>query len=151
MDKINLSVPKTFTDRVSGKFAYFLVLAAMVAVAAVGYTFLPDAEVSAQERDSKTNVEAEATEVATQAMIDFALNLHSASEFTVSRNAGSPTAAPRSPRGQRQRSPLGSGAPLHEGARELDRRDAAIAVCGIEEQRPDREKLQPGGLLPELG
>src|SRR5215203_2009550 len=86
MDKINLNVPKTFTDRVSRKFAYFFVLTAMVAAAAVGYSFLPDAEVSAQERDSKTEVEA--TEIATQAMIDFALNLHSASEYTVYAERG---------------------------------------------------------------
>src|SRR5215204_4097151 len=88
MGKVKLNVPKTFTDRVSRKFAYFFVLTAMVAAAAVGYSFLPDAEVSAQERDSKTTIEAEATEVATQAMIDFALNLHSASEYTVYAERG---------------------------------------------------------------
>ena len=54
MDEIKTNVPKTFTDRVSRKLVYFFVLTALVAVAAVGYTFLPDADVSAQERDAKT-------------------------------------------------------------------------------------------------
>ena len=89
MDEIKTNVPKTFTDRVSRKLGYFLVLTALVAMAAAGYTFLPDAEVSAQERDAKASVEAvEAPEVATQAMLDFALNLRSASEYSVYAERG---------------------------------------------------------------
>ncbi len=87
MDEITTNVPKTFKDRVSGRVAYLFILTALVAVAAVGYTFLPDAEVSAQERgDAKAAVEA--PEVATQAMINFALDLKSASNYTVYAERG---------------------------------------------------------------
>ncbi|MEO7674230.1 MAG: ice-binding family protein, partial [Pyrinomonadaceae bacterium] len=87
MDQINRNVPKTFADRLSGRVRYLFVLTALVAVAAVGYTFLPEAEVSAQQREeTKTGVEA--PEVATQRMIDFALNLHTASEYTVYAERG---------------------------------------------------------------
>ncbi len=88
MDEITRNVPKTF-DRVSRKLVYFFVLTALVATAAVGYTFLPEAEVSAQERDTKPGVEADAPEVATRAMIDFSIGaLSSASEYTVYAERG---------------------------------------------------------------
>ena len=88
MDEIKTNVPKTFTDRVSVKVRYLFVLTALVAVAAVGYTFLPEAEVSAQGRDETTKTGVEAPEVATQRMLDFALNLHTASEYTVYAERG---------------------------------------------------------------
>jgi hypothetical protein len=89
MDEINKSVPKTFIDRVSVRLRYVFTLTALVAVAAIGYSFLPEAEVSAQERGAdKTGTESEAPEVATQMMLDFALNLHTASEYTVYAERG---------------------------------------------------------------
>ena len=88
MDEINKNVPKTFTDRVGRKFVYLFVLTLMVAMAAVGYTFLPDAAVSAQVSDTKGAIETEAPEVATQAMLDFALNLRTASSYSVYAERG---------------------------------------------------------------
>ena len=89
MNEIKSNVPKTLTDRVSRKLVYFFVLAALVATAAVGYTFLPEAgTVSAQARETKDGADADAPEVATQAMLDFALNLHSASEYAVYAQKG---------------------------------------------------------------
>ena len=87
MDEITKNVPKTF-DRVSVRVRYLLVLTALVAVAAVGYTFLPEAEVSAQGREETVKTDVEAPEVATQRMLDFALNLHTASEYTVYAERG---------------------------------------------------------------
>jgi subtilisin-like proprotein convertase family protein len=88
MDEIKRNVPKTFRDRVSA-IRYLMVLTALVAVAAVGYTFLPEAEVSAQTGDTKAGAaELETPEAATQAMIDFALNLKTASEYTVYAERG---------------------------------------------------------------
>jgi len=89
MDEIKTNVPKTFSDRV-GAVKYYMVLAAVVAVAAFGYAFLPDAEVSAQISDTKGGgvEQAETPETATQAMIDFALNMHSASGYTVYAEKG---------------------------------------------------------------
>ncbi|HVQ56340.1 MAG TPA: ice-binding family protein, partial [Pyrinomonadaceae bacterium] len=87
MDEIKSNVPKTFRDRVS-TLKYVIVLTALVAVAAVGYTYLPEAPVSAQV-ETKAGVETEAPEVATQAMIDFAVGaLKSASEYTVYAERG---------------------------------------------------------------
>ncbi len=89
MDEIKTNVPKTFSDRV-GVLRHVLVLAALVAVAAVGYTFLPEAPVSAQVSDTKGAAaeELETPETATQAMIDFALNMKSASGYTVYAERG---------------------------------------------------------------
>src|SRR5215210_1080872 len=88
MDEIKTNVPKTFSDRVRA-VRYLIVLTALVAVAAVGYTFLPDAAVSAQVAETKPGAESNDTpEVATQAMIDFALNLRGASEYTVYAERG---------------------------------------------------------------
>jgi uncharacterized protein HemX len=49
MDEIKTNVPKTFRDRV-GVLRYMLVLIAVAAVAAAGYSFLPDQEASAQTK-----------------------------------------------------------------------------------------------------
>ena len=87
MDEITRNVLKTF-DRVSVRVRYLLVLTALVAVAAVGYTFLPEAEVSAQGREETAKTGVEAPEVPTQRMLDFALNLHTASEYTVYAERG---------------------------------------------------------------
>ncbi|MGD9564288.1 MAG: ice-binding family protein, partial [Pyrinomonadaceae bacterium] len=86
MDEIKTNVPKTFRDRV-GVLRYLLVVAAIVAVAAAGYTFLPEAEVSA---NAGTKAEAaDAPEIATQAMIDFAIGaLKSSSGYTVYAERG---------------------------------------------------------------
>ncbi|MGE0657237.1 MAG: ice-binding family protein, partial [Pyrinomonadaceae bacterium] len=86
MDEIKTNVPKTFRDRV-GVLRYLLVVAAIVAVAAAGYTFLPEAEVSA---NAGTKAEAaDAPEMATQAMIDFAIGaLKSSSGYTVYAERG---------------------------------------------------------------
>ena len=87
MDEIKTNVPKTFADRVSA-IRNVVVLAAIVAIAAVGYSYLPDTRVSAQE-EAKPGIEENAVqEVATQGMIDFALNLRSASEYTVYAEKG---------------------------------------------------------------
>ncbi|MEK7854753.1 MAG: ice-binding family protein, partial [Acidobacteriota bacterium] len=80
MDEIKTNVPKTLR--------YLIVLTMLVAVAAVGYTFLPEAEVSAQVGETKPGAESVEAEVATQAMIDFALNLKTASEYTVYAERG---------------------------------------------------------------
>ena len=90
MDEIKSNVPKTFRDRVSA-VRYLIVLTALVAVAAAGWTFLPESRVAAQSGTKSGAAAAEqldAPEVATQAMIDFALNLRSASEYTVYAEKG---------------------------------------------------------------
>lgn len=56
MDEITRNFPKTF-DRASVKVRYLLVLTALAAVAAVGYTFLTEAGVSAQGREETSKVE----------------------------------------------------------------------------------------------
>ncbi len=56
MDEITRNVPKTF-GRASVKVRYLLVLTALAAVAAVGYTFLPEAGVSAQGKEETGKVE----------------------------------------------------------------------------------------------
>src|SRR5687768_3438846 len=90
MDEIKSNVPKTFRDRVS-TVRYLIVLTALVAFAAAGWTFLPESRVAAQSGTKSGAAAAEqldAPEVATQAMIDFALNLRSASEYTVYAEKG---------------------------------------------------------------
>ena len=84
--------------------------------------------------------------MATQAMIDFALNLHSASGYTVYAERGdNRQGLIRGPRGTGQRRPLGSGPQRHERAVELDRRPPAAAVHGAEELGPLRaEASDPG-------
>ena len=81
MDEIRNNVPKTFR--------HLFVLALLAAFAAAGYTFLPEARVAAQS-DTKSGAteQVEAPQVATQAMLDFALNLRGASEYTVYAERG---------------------------------------------------------------
>src|SRR5688572_14074310 len=87
MDEIKTNVPKTFRNRI-GALKYLFVLTALVAIAAVGYAYLPEAEVSAQV-ETKSGAEQETPEVATQAMIDVAVGaLKSASEYTVYAERG---------------------------------------------------------------
>src|SRR5688572_8109538 len=91
MDEIKTNVPKTFRDRVSA-LKYVMVLTALVAFAAAGYTFLPETRVSAQRQVAETKSgQADVTpdNVATQDMIDFAIgSLKSASEYTVYAERG---------------------------------------------------------------
>jgi hypothetical protein len=91
MDEIKSNVPKTFRDRVSA-LKYVMVLTALVAFAAVGYTFLPETRVSAQRQVAETKsglADVTPDNVATQDMIDFAIgSLKSASEYTVYAERG---------------------------------------------------------------
>ena len=89
MDRTLTSTPKSFIGRGTSA-AFAIALAITFALAVAGYTFLPEAEVAAQIADSKAGAteQMETPEVATQAMIDFALNLKSASEYTVYAERG---------------------------------------------------------------
>ncbi len=142
MDEITRNVPKTF-DRVSRKLVYFFVLTALVATAAVGYTFLPEAEVSAQERDTKPGVEADAPEVATRAMIDFSIGaLSSASEYTVYAERGINDKGGSTVRGTQGRRVTQCGRPeVDKSVVELDRRNETAAMHGDEELGPFGQEL----------
>jgi subtilisin-like proprotein convertase family protein len=84
MDEIR----KSFLSCVS-RARYAFMLTGLAAFAVAGFLMLPDGgTVSAQESDAKSGQAAQTEEVATQAMLDFALNLKSASEYTVYAERG---------------------------------------------------------------
>ncbi len=71
-------------------FRHLLALSLLAAVAAAGYIYLPESRTAAQRSEpiASDAAESDERETATQAMIDFALNLRSASEYSVYAEKG---------------------------------------------------------------
>ena len=86
MNELKTKFPEKLKDRAKAQKCA-LAIAAFAVMAAAIYTFLP-APGTAAHAGSEVALKFDAPDVATQAMIDFALNLRSASEYTVYAEKG---------------------------------------------------------------